>query len=239
MPDVRQLFDAESSTYTYLIGDRATGTAVIIDPVREQVERDLQLVSELGWKLIMSIETHVHADHVTGAGLIRERTGAKIAVSRLGGAPGDLLFDDGDEIELGTETILVRSTPGHTNGCTTFVLGDMAFTGDALLIRGCGRTDFQQGDPRQLYRSVWDKILSLPDTTRLYPGHDYKGRTVTTVAEEKVYNPRLRLDVDAFVALMEGLGLPYPKKIDEAVPANLKNGLVTPGGAPDARTGSP
>jgi sulfur dioxygenase len=224
--EVRQLFDAESGTYTYLIGDPYSGEAVIVDPVREQVERDLALIGELGWRLKLAIETHIHADHITGGGLIAHRTGAKLAVSARAGAPAQVLFDEGDGLEFGRQVLEVRSTPGHTSGCSTFVLGDVAFTGDALLIRGCGRTDFQQGDARTLYRSVHEKILSLPDSTRLYPAHDYKGRTVTTVAEEKRFNPRLTLDEDAFVALMAGLGLAYPKKIDVAVPANLKNGIL-------------
>jgi sulfur dioxygenase len=223
--DIRQLYDAASSTYTYLIGDVASGDAVIVDPVREQVERDLKLVAELGWRLRYVLETHVHADHITGGGLIAQRTGARLAISARSGAPADLHFDHGDGVGFGAQRLEVRATPGHTAGCCTFVLDGVAFTGDALLIRGCGRTDFQGGDARTLYRSVHGHILSLPDTTRLYPGHDYQGRTVTTVAEERRHNPRLSLDEDAFVARMAGLGLPYPKKIDEAVPANLRNGL--------------
>ena len=227
----RQLFDPESSTYTYLLADAATREAVIIDPVRDQVERDAQLIEELGLHLLYVLDTHVHADHVTAAGVLRRRFGAKTVASVRGG-PGcaDLLVDDGAELRFGSHRIEVRATPGHTDGCVTYVTGDhtMAFTGDALLIRGCGRTDFQQGDARQLYASVHGKILSLPDDTLLYPGHDYKGRTVTSVAEEKAHNPRLgggKSEAE-FVAIMDGLKLANPKKIAEALPANLRCGLA-------------
>ncbi len=226
----RQLFETETSTYTYLLADEQSREAVLIDPVRETLDRDVQLLGELGLKLMYVLETHVHADHVTSAGLLRERFGAKTCVSDEGGAAcADVLVKDGDEIRFGRHVLEARETPGHTNGCVTWVEAaeKLAFTGDTLLIRGCGRTDFQQGDSRKLYRSVHERIFTLPDDTRVYPGHDYKGRTMTTVGEEKRLNPRLGggKTEDAFVEIMAALKLAYPKKIDEAVPANLKCGF--------------
>lgn len=226
----RQLFEPETSTYTYVLADEQTREAVLIDGVRETFERDTQLIDELGLKLTHVLDTHVHADHVTSAGLLRERYGMKTCVSAAGGAPcADVLLHDGDTVRFGRHALQARATPGHTDGCMTYVeLGEgVAFTGDTLLIRGCGRTDFQQGDSRKLYRSVHEQIFSLPDDTRVFPGHDYKGRTMTTVAEEKAFNPRLGggKTEDEFVTIMASLKLAYPKKIDEAVPANLKCGL--------------
>lgn len=221
----RQLFDRETCTYTYLLAD--AGLALLIDPVREHVERELTLLDELGLTLAWVAETHVHADHVTGAGTLADRTGCRIAYPASSGAQGaDRYLADGDVLEVGSVALTCRHTPGHTAGCAIYVGDGMAFTGDTLLIRGCGRTDFQEGDARALYRSVHERIFSLPDGWLLYPGHDYNGRTVTTVAEEKAHNPRLGggRDVESFVALMAGLGLAYPKRIDEAVPANLKLG---------------
>ena len=233
----RQLFDKDTSTYTYLLADPETREALLIDPVREQTERDLGVLRELGLTLKFVLETHVHADHVTGAGLLRNKTGAKIAYSKLSGIKSDtalsnnvVLLDDEDGITVGKITLEARLTPGHTSGDVSFVTADrkMAFTGDALLIRGCGRTDFQQGSARTLFRSVKDKILSLPADTLLYPGHDYEGRTVTTVREEKSHNARLKdgITEDEFVIIMDGLGLAPPKKLDIAVPANLNLGLL-------------
>lgn len=231
----RQLFDPASSTYTYLLADPVSREALIIDPVREQVERDIALIEELALTLRYALETHVHADHVTGAGLLRRRLGCRTAVSAAGPACADVPLVDGDSIRVGSLTLEARATPGHTDTCMTYVSADrtLAFTGDALLIRGCGRTDFQQGDPRRLYRSVHDRILSLPDETLLYPGHDYRGRTVTTVAEEKAHNPRLGAGrrEDEFVEIMNHLGLAPPKKMDVAVPANLECGIVADDGA--------
>jgi glyoxylase-like metal-dependent hydrolase (beta-lactamase superfamily II)/rhodanese-related sulfurtransferase len=225
----RQLFDPQSSTYTYLLADAATRGALLIDPVFEQARRDAALVEELGLKLAWTLETHVHADHITGAWLLREKLGSKIAVSRAGGAEGaDRQLEDNEWIELGKRKIQVRATPGHTSGCLTYVLDDcsMAFTGDALLIRGCGRTDFQQGNARTLFRSVRDQIFSLPDDCIVYPGHDYRGLTMTSVGEEKLYNPRLAESIGEgdFVGYMEHLGLAHPKQMDLAVPANMKCG---------------
>ncbi len=174
----RQMFDATSSTYTYLLGDSDTSEAVLIDPVFEQVRRDAACVEELGLKLVATLETHTHADHVTGAWLLRERLGSKICVSAAGGASGeDRALCHGDRVAFGGRALEVRATPGHTNGCLTFVLDDrtMAFTGDCLLIRGCGRTDFQEGDAGALYASVQGQIFSLPDACLIYPGHDYRG----------------------------------------------------------------
>lgn len=239
----RQLFDPETSTYTYLLADEQSHDAILIDTVREHFERDAQILEELGLKLRYTLETHVHADHVTGASKFSERFGSQRVVSRRGGAPcADLQVDQGDTISFGRHALEVRATPGHTDGCVTYVLEDqsMAFTGDAVLIRGCGRTDFQQGDARTLYRSIHDQVFTLPDDTRLYPGHDYKGRTVTTVCEERTHNPRLgggRTE-DEFVEIMDALGLPPPRRIDEAVPANLRCGREDAEGAEvEKRTG--
>jgi glyoxylase-like metal-dependent hydrolase (beta-lactamase superfamily II) len=224
----RQLFDPETSTYSYLLGDERTREAVLIDSVREQLERDVTLIGELGLRLVFALETHVHADHVTASGWLRERLGARIGVGeRSGVRNADLGLADGDWVAFGSHRLEARATPGHTGGCTTFVGDGMAFTGDALLVRGCGRTDFQEGDALTLFRSVHSRILSLPDATLLFPAHDYKGRTVTTVAEEKRFNPRLGLErsAESFVELMRGLALAPPKRIDEAVPANLYSGV--------------
>ena len=225
----RQLFDLASSTYTYLLGDSASGEALIIDPVFENERRDAALVHELGLKLLATLDTHVHADHVTGAWRLKRRCGSRILLSASAGAANvDRPLDHGDRVEFGTRHLEVRATPGHTNGCLTFVLDDrsMAFTGDCLLIRGCGRTDFQQGSPRLLYRSVRDQILSLPAQCLLYPGHDYRGLTASSVAEERRFNPRLGGDVDEgdFTGYMNNLGLPHPKLMEIAVPANLRCG---------------
>ena len=225
----RQLFDPQSSTYTYLLADPASREAVLIDPVFEQARRDAALIDELGLKLAWTIETHVHADHVTGAWLLREKLGSRIALSRSSNAEGaDRYLEPGERLAFGKRYLEARATPGHTSGCTTYVLDDrsMAFTGDALFIRGCGRTDFQGGDARRLYRSVREQIFSLPDRCLIYPGHDYRGLTVTSVGEEKLYNPRLAESIGEgdFVGYMTNLGLPHPKQMDVAVPANLKCG---------------
>ena len=230
----RQLFDRESSTYTYLLADEETREAVLIDPVRENVERDVGLLEELDLRLTHTLETHVHADHVTASGILRQRLGSQTVLSSAAGAGcPDVLVEDGQRLRVGGIEIEARHTPGHTDGCVTYVVHEgaevpMAFTGDTLLIRGCGRTDFQQGDAPTLYRSVHEKIFSLPDETRIFPGHDYQGRTMSTVGEEKALNPRLGAGKDEpqFVRIMENLELAYPKKIDEAVPANLHCGLL-------------
>ena len=225
----RQLFDAQSSTYTYLVADRASGEAVLIDPVFEQVHRDAALLQELGLRLKWTLETHVHADHVTAAWLLRRQLGSAIALGAASGAAGaDRLLGHGDGLDFGKRRLLARATPGHTNGCMTYVLDDesIAFTGDCLLIRGSGRTDFQQGDALTMFRSVREQIFSLPAACLLYPAHDYRGLTVTSVEEERRFNPRLGGDISAgdFAGYMHNLGLPHPKKMDLAVPANLQCG---------------
>jgi sulfur dioxygenase len=224
----RELFVPETSTYSYLLGDALTREAVLIDSVSGQLERDLSLLYELNLRLVYALETHVHADHVTAAARLREELGARVAVSEHSGVRNsDRPLGDGDWIEFGSQRLEARATPGHTSECTTFASDGMAFTGDALLIRGCGRTDFQEGDARRLYRSVRERILGLPETTGLYPAHDYRGRTQATVAEELRFNPRLGAGKSeaSFVELMGGLTLAYPKRMDEAVPANLYLGL--------------
>jgi glyoxylase-like metal-dependent hydrolase (beta-lactamase superfamily II)/rhodanese-related sulfurtransferase len=230
----RQLFDPTSSTYTYLLGD--SGQALLIDPVFEHAARDQALLRELGLQLVATLDTHVHADHVTGAWHLKQRCGSQIAVAAAAGAQHvDRPLQHGDRVAFGQRWLEVRATPGHTNGCLSFVLDDqsMAFTGDALLIRGCGRTDFQQGSAQRLFRSVREQILSLPPHCLLYPAHDYKGNTVTSVAEELRFNPRLGGAVDEgdFVGHMENLHLPHPKLIDIAVPANLQSGRPEGGAA--------
>ena len=225
----RQLFDPQSSTYTYLLADTETNEAVLIDPVYEQARRDRALLKELGLTLLYTLETHIHADHVTGSWLMRQGLGSKIALSEQGGAEGaDRPLAHGDKVHFGGRFLTVRATPGHTAGCVTYVLDTekMAFTGDCLLIRGCGRTDFQGGDAAEMYRSVHTQIFTLPGDCLLYPGHDYRGLTATSVAEEKAFNPRCggQISQNDFVGFMENLGLDHPKKMDIAVPANLKCG---------------
>lgn len=235
----RQLFEKDSSTYTYLLADveHPDRPAVLVDPVDKTVDRDLTLIKELGLQLIYAMNTHVHADHVTGTGLIKSKMpGVKSVISEASKAKADVFVNGGDKIYVGNLFLEVRPTPGHTQGCVTYVTGEgpgqpnprMAFTGDALLIRGCGRTDFQGGSAEQLYKSVHSKILTLPKDTLLFPAHDYKGHTVTTVEEELLYNPRLSKDMDTFKKIMENLGLSYPKMIDVAVPANMVCGIQDP-----------
>lgn len=222
----RQLFDHTSSTYSYLLADETARSAVLIDSVFEQHLRDAALIEELELNLLYVLETHLHADHVTGAWLMHDRFGSQIVVSKHGGTEGAaVLVDDRDRISFGGQSLVVRATPGHTDGCVSYVVDDDSriFTGDALLIRGAGRTDFQQGNARTLYESVHEKIFSLPDTTLVYPGHDYGGRTSSSVGEEKKHNPRLggQRNVDDFVGFMENLGLAHPKQLAIALPANL------------------
>ncbi len=224
-----QLFEAESSTYTYLLGDPNTKQAIIIDPVLETVERDLQLIRELDLRLVYIFDTHVHADHITGAGLLREKTGAKTAVSAGARVDcADIALQDGDEISFGTFKITALATPGHTDSCMAFVCGDRVFTGDALLVRGTGRTDFQQGSSERLYQSVQQKLFTLPPQTKVYPAHDYKGQTSSTIGLEKKWNPRVgggKTQAE-FVKIMSELKLADPKKIGIALPANLGCGRV-------------
>jgi glyoxylase-like metal-dependent hydrolase (beta-lactamase superfamily II) len=229
----RQLFDLETSTYSYLLADGDVREAVLIDPVLERIERDASLLRELELHLLYTLETHVHADHVTAASGHRDALGSKVAVGAATGVRNpDLLLRDGERLRFGRYELEVRATPGHTSGCVTYVEAGagVAFTGDALLIRGCGRTDFQGGDARTLFRSVRQRIFSLPDDTLLYPAHDYAGRCVTTVGEEKRWNRRLGLALSEtrFVELMAALRLAYPKRIDVAVPSNLQCGVLVP-----------
>ncbi len=225
----RQLFDSESSTYTYLIGDEATRQAVLIDPVLEQADRDLRLVAELDLTLTHVFDTHVHADHVTASGTLRERTQATVVGSVNGASCANVQVRHGDEVRVGQLVFQVLATPGHTDDSLSYLLGDRVFTGDALLVRGTGRTDFQNGDARQLYDSLTRVLFALPDETLVYPAHDYQGRTVTSIAEEKRHNPRVAgKSREAFVHIMENLNLPRPRLIDAAVPANRACGHTPP-----------
>ena len=225
----RQLFDAATGTFTYLLADVASRQGLLIDPVFEQHSRDLSLIHELGIDLVASIDTHAHADHVTGSWLMHEATGCAIGLAAAARAQNVTRpLEHGDRLAFGSRFIDVRSTPGHTDGCVSFVLDDqsMAFTGDALLVRGCGRCDFQQGNAQALYRSITGQILSLPESCLLYPAHDYTGRSVTSVTEEKAYNARLGGGADErdFVIYMQTMKLPHPHRIAEALPANMRSG---------------
>ncbi|TKR87998.1 hypothetical protein L596_012310 [Steinernema carpocapsae] len=227
-PIFRQLFESTSCTYTYLLGCPKTRKALIIDPVYETVDRDTKLINELGLDLVYGLNTHVHADHVTGTGELKRRFPKMLSVlSAQSGGKADLYVNQGDTIGVENVELEVRPTPGHTDGCVTFVdhQGRKAFTGDALLIRGCGRTDFQQGDAGHLYRSIHEQILSLPDDFLLYPAHDYRGVMVTSVTEEKQFNPRTTKPLKVFVDIMDNLNLPYPKQLDKSLPANLVCGI--------------
>jgi sulfur dioxygenase len=226
----RQLFHAESGTYTYLLADESTRSAVLIDPVVDNTDQYVQLLKQLNLKLVVAVDTHVHADHITALGALRDITGCNTMMGEPARASCvNATFKDGDRIAFGKLELEVLYTPGHTDDSYTFLYraGDRlwAFTGDTLLIRGCGRTDFQNGDSRQQYDSLHRKLLALPDATRVYPAHDYKGWTQSTIGEERAYNPRLQArDVDAFVTLMANLKLANPKHMDVAVPANLACG---------------
>lgn len=240
----RQLFDPVSSTYTYLLGCDVSGDAVVIDPVFEQFARDAALIRELGLRVRYALDTHVHADHVTSAWLMRTRLNAEIVLSkRYGVEEVDVPVDHGDVIGFGDCSLSVLATPGHTSGCVSYVTGDqeMAFTGDCLMIRGAGRTDFQGGDVHEMWDSIRQHLFALPDHCLIYPGHDYAGRTVSTVGEEKRFNPRIGGDAreEDFVGYMENLGLAHPKLIDIAVPANLKSGRPDDDSPPEQVTWGP
>lgn len=223
----KQFFESESSTYTYLVACEKTKQAVLIDPVASEVPQYLEVLREKDLKLEYTLDTHVHADHITAAGILREKIGSKSVLNRYSGVDcGDILITGGSILRLGKIHIEVLYTPGHTNSCTSYLIDNMIFTGDALLIDGCGRTDFQQGSAETLYDSIHTKLFTLPDDTIVYPGHDYKGRTSSTIGHEKQHNSRLgnnRSKKD-FVELMHNLDLPYPKKIDTALPANKSCG---------------
>lgn len=228
---LRQLFEKESSTYTYLLIDPDTNKALLIDPVLETVERDVEVIQQLGLQLELAINTHCHADHITGTGKLKALLpGLKSGIAEASGAKADILYKHGDEIVVGGIRLTVRATPGHTSGCISYVLEDLGgkaavFTGDALLIRGCGRTDFQEGSAETLYDSVHTQLFTLPDDTLVYPAHNYKGLTVSTIGEEKQHNPRLTKPKDEFIEIMANLNLPYPNKIDVSLPANLVCGI--------------
>lgn len=223
---LRQLFDRESSTYTYLIADPGSGEAALIDPVREQLERDLRLLDELGLRLAYVLETHVHADHITAAGLLRERTGARTAASAAGAPCVDVRLHHGKQLALGSLLITALETPGHTDDGMSFLCEGHVFTGDTLLVRGCGRSDFQNGDPGQLFDSISVVLFGLPGDTAVWPAHDYRGLTCSTIAEERRFNPRLAgKSREEFIRLMNGLTLPLPERLAQAVPANRACGL--------------
>jgi len=224
----RQLFDSVSGTYTYLLASRRGGEALIIDPVLEKVDRYLQLIRELDLRLVKAVDTHLHADHITGLGALRDRTHCITVMGEQTKADVvSMRLAEGEKLSIEGLALDVLYTPGHTDDSYSYRLDDRVFTGDTLLIRGTGRTDFQNGDPRQQYESIFNKLLKLPETTLVFPAHDYKGETVSTIGEEKAFNPRLQVkSVDEYVTLMNNLNLPNPKMMDVAVPANMKVGLA-------------
>jgi sulfur dioxygenase len=223
----RQLFDQTSGTYSYLLASRRGGEALILGPVLEKVDRYLQLVRELDLKLVKAVDTHLHADHITGLGALRDKTHCTTVMGEQTKADVvSIRLSDGDKLTIEGLSLDVIYTPGHTDDSYSFVMPDRVFTGDTLLIRGTGRTDFQNGDARQQYESIFGRLLKLPDSTFVFPAHDYKGDTVSTIGEEKAYNPRLQVkSADEYVALMNNLKLSNPKMMDVAVPANMKVGL--------------
>jgi glyoxylase-like metal-dependent hydrolase (beta-lactamase superfamily II)/rhodanese-related sulfurtransferase len=233
-----QLFDPASSTYTYILVDELTREALIIDPVDEQVERDLAVLEDKGLKLVWTVETHAHADHITSAGLLAEHAGAHTAApSGCDIRTAAVQLRHGDKLKFGDEELLALHTPGHTAGSMSFVWGEHVFTGDTLLINACGRTDFQSGSSTQLYRSITEVLFALPDDTIVWPGHDYKGCSHSTIGAEKRHNPRIAGKTLAeFKAIMDELNLPKPRRIDEAVPANQSSGIRhDAGGGPHGR----
>lgn len=228
MMQIRQFFDLQSSTYSYLLWDTDTGEAALIDSVKEQVERDTQMIRELELDLRYLLETHIHADHITGAGELRKRFDAKVLVHKNSGSQcADQLLGDKDTIMLGKEKIQVLYTPGHTNTDISYLIDGAVFTGDTLLIRGSGRTDFQSGNASEAYDSIMNKLFTLSDLTIIYPGHDYEGRTVSSIGEEKKYNPRLGNGKtrEEYIKIMDNMDLPKPKMIEKAVPGNMECGL--------------
>ncbi len=241
---LRQLFDQASSTYTYLLADEYTREAVLIDCVFEQHARDAALIRELELKLLLTIDTHCHADHVTGAWLMKQALGSRIALAAVYDAANvDVPLSHGDTISFGVHTLTALATPGHTAGCLCFVTEDdkMVFTGDALLVRGVGRTDFQQGDARLLFRSISEQLFTLPADCIVFPAHDYEGRTSSTIGEERLYNSRIGggAHEEDFVGYMRNLGLPHPKQLEIALPANLRSGEPEGGVVPESPTWAP
>ena len=224
----RQLFDSTSSTYTYLLASRHGGEALIIDPVLERVDRYIQLLKELDLRLVKAIDTHLHADHITGLEALSERTHCITVMGEQTKADVvSIRVGDGDRVGIEGLTLEALYTPGHTDDSYSYIMPDRVFTGDTLLIRGTGRTDLQNGDPRAQYDSLFGRLLKLPDDTLVYPAHDYKGDTVSTIGEEKSFNPRLQVElIEEYVALMNNLNLPNPKMMDVAVPANMRIGLA-------------
>lgn len=234
----RQFFEPDTFTFSYLLGCEHSGKAMLIDSVASEIDHYLAILEDLDLTLVYTLETHVHADHVTASGLLRDKLGSKSVVHRDAGAMcADLLVTDGVELQLGEIEIMVFHTPGHTSGCVSYRVGDRVFTGDALFINGCGRTDFQQGDAGTLYDSITQKLFTLPPDTLVYPGHDYNDKTVSSIKQEIATNARLGggKTKEEFVTLMNNLDLPYPKYIDEALPANQacgqpeKQGIVRQG----------
>lgn len=223
----RQLFDSVSCTYSYLLAGGRGGEALIIDSVLDKVDRYIQLLRELDVKLVKAIDTHTHADHITGMGSLRDRTHCITVMGEQSGVDVvSMRIADGDRIEIEGVALEAIHTPGHTDDSYSFLMADRVFTGDTLLIRGTGRTDFQNGDPRAQYRSLFERLLTLPDETLVYPAHDYKGDTVSTIGEERRFNPRLQVkSVDEYVEVMNSLHLPNPKMMDVAIPANMRIGL--------------
>ncbi|WP_416398827.1 MBL fold metallo-hydrolase [Allohahella sp. A8] len=227
----RQLYEPVSSTYTYLLGCEETGQAILVDPVINAIERDLAELSRLGLKLAYTLDTHIHADHITSARELRQKTGSRIAVPAMERLPcADVGIEEGKPFELGSLRLDPIHTPGHTDGHFAYRLNDRIFTGDALLIDGCGRTDFQNGDADTLYRSVTEKLFTLPEDCLVYPAHDYKDRRISTIAQEKARNPRLgqAKSLEEFREIMGNLNLAYPKFIDYAVPGNRECGVCPP-----------
>ena len=224
----RQLFDSISSTYTYLLSSAHGGEALIIDPVLGRVDRYIQLLKELDLRLVKAIDTHLHADHITGLEALRERTQCITVMGEQTKADVvSIRVSDGDRVDIEGLSLDVAYTPGHTDDSYSFLMRDRVFTGDTLLIRGTGRTDFQNGDPRAQYESLFGRLLKLPDETLVYPAHDYKGDTVSTIGEERAFNPRLQVkSMDDYVVLMNSLHLPNPKMMDVAIPANMRTGLA-------------
>lgn len=227
----RQLYEPLSSTYTYLLGDEQTGQAILIDPVISTMDRDLSEINRLGLKLVYTIDTHIHADHITAATEMKLAVGSMIAAPAYDQLPCiDVGIEEGKLFQVGGLMLQPIHTPGHTDGHFSYIINDRVFTGDALLIEGCGRVDFQDGDAEALYKSVHEKLFALPDETLVYPAHDYKGRFVSSIAQEKKRNPRLggEKTLDEFKYIMENLNLPYPKFIAYAIPGNRQCGVCPP-----------